>query len=404
MKMRVDEIRVPAQRMRSVIDVDSDEMLELVESIKAVGLLHPITVNSQGFLTAGERRLMAHRILDMELIEVRISDAEPIQVELEENTRRLELPWPDRARGEVRLWNYLKKKDPNWSVKQHVYLTKRSSDKIRTFLRLGEALKTKPHLEGAPSATEALRLLSDEEEREARGDRRLPPEEVHAPDWAKDRYVTGDAFVGLTQLAQSQPQQRGVASHLAFVDPPTRRDWGDDFVGKYTAAASWVAACMHPNSFGLFWFEMEEHSVILSILRKAGWEVSPTPGIWVRHQLTATPKPDTLLGTAFNPFFIAYRGRPRLARTRGNVFIYAEQLPRIAENEKPYTLCREIVRTFLFPGSRVIIPFLGSGNMLRAATNEGHMAFGWELKPEYKGRFLKRVEEDRTKWLHPSGR
>lgn len=382
--------------MRTVMDYDSDEMVELAESIKTIGLLHPITVNTEGFLTAGERRLEAHKLLGLEEIEVVVSEADTIQIELEENTKRLELPWPDKARGELRLWKYLEKKDPDWSIKKHSVLTGRTADKIRVFLRLGMALETKPHLEGARTPKEAERLLAEEEEREERGERAAAPHEVHAPEWALDRYVIGDAFVGLTELAASQPQQRGVASHLAFVDPP---DWEEDFIGKYTALASWVAACMMPNSFGLFWFSMERHAEILRILTNSGWSVSPTPGIWVKHQLTATPKPDSLLGTAFQPFFVARRGRPRLGRPgRGNVFTYPEQYPLIASGEKPYTLCQEICKTFLFPGSRVIIPFLGSGNMLRAATASNHMAFGWDINPQYKQRFLERVEKDRTRW------
>jgi ParB/RepB/Spo0J family partition protein len=408
MKVPIDHIKVPTERTRSVIDIDSDEMRELAESIRAVGLINPITVDRYWNLIAGERRLIACRMAGLEEVEIRVSEADSLQVELEENTKRLALPWPDRARAEVRLYDQMKERLPKWTQAQQANLTGKATSTVWTFLRLGRALATRPHLEALPNPTEAERLLDQEEEREKEGPG-LPAHIVHAPEWAQDRYVVGDAFVGLQELMNSQPQQRGVACHLAFVDPPRRRAYeearispeywvAESFDILYKMAAERVYECMMPNSFGLFWFEMEEGPTILRILRNSGWEVSPTPGIWVYSQISATPKPDTLLGTCFEPFYIARKGRPRLGRPgRGNVFNYPDAT-KIARHEKPYLLCQEIVKTFLFPQSRVIIPFLGSGNMLRAATAAGHMAFGWDVVPLYKERFLKRVEEDRTKF------
>lgn len=57
-------------------------------------------------------------------------------------------------------------------------------------------------------------------------------------------------------------------------------------------------------------------------------------------------------------------------------------------------LMQTILDTCLWPGSTVLIPFLGSGVTLRAAYSRNHTGFGWDLSEENKKRFLKKVAED----------
>jgi DNA modification methylase len=51
----------------------------------------------------------------------------------------------------------------------------------------------------------------------------------------------------------------------------------------------------------------------------------------------------------------------------------------------------ELIKIFTAPNSHVMVPFLGSGNSLLAASNAGCTAFGWDLGSEYKDAFTKRV-------------
>lgn len=63
---------------------------DLVNSIKAVGLIHPIVVDPDGNLIAGERRLAACLRLDWKDIPVTIVDvdADRLKIEMDENTVR----------------------------------------------------------------------------------------------------------------------------------------------------------------------------------------------------------------------------------------------------------------------------------------------------------------------------
>ena len=55
---------------------------------------------------------------------------------------------------------------------------------------------------------------------------------------------------------------------------------------------------------------------------------------------------------------------------------------------------QEILQTFAWEGSIIMVPFLGSGATLVAAYREGINGFGWDLQEEYKEMFLAAVEDD----------
>ena len=52
---------------------------------------------------------------------------------------------------------------------------------------------------------------------------------------------------------------------------------------------------------------------------------------------------------------------------------------------------KEIYNTFAFPGSRILIPFLGSGSGLIAAHELGMSPIGFEISKSYKDAFLVKV-------------
>ena len=80
----IGDIKV-SQRLR---EIDQDKVDELVESIGLVGLLHPIVIDSDNNLLAGNHRLEAYRILGTDTIECRVinlSELENELVQIDEN-------------------------------------------------------------------------------------------------------------------------------------------------------------------------------------------------------------------------------------------------------------------------------------------------------------------------------
>jgi site-specific DNA-methyltransferase (adenine-specific) len=90
-------------------------------------------------------------------------------------------------------------------------------------------------------------------------------------------------------------------------------------------------------------------------------------------------------------FFYAWKGRPAIAKQRGgNVFNYspvpAQQ--KSHPTERPIDMMKDIYSTFAFEGSRVLIPFAGSGSGIIAAHQLGMTAIGFELTKGYRDSFL----------------
>jgi N6-adenosine-specific RNA methylase IME4/ParB-like chromosome segregation protein Spo0J len=78
--------------------VDAEKVKELAESIKQLGLINPITINSNNVLIAGNHRLEAFKLLGKDEIEISVLDLNNLLAELaeiDENLVRNELHWTD---------------------------------------------------------------------------------------------------------------------------------------------------------------------------------------------------------------------------------------------------------------------------------------------------------------------
>ncbi len=80
MLIKISDVRIAPKRR----DTKQQYVAELARSIKAVGLLNPITVTQDNTLIAGLHRLEAAKLLGWTEIECTVSDAEGIQAELAE--------------------------------------------------------------------------------------------------------------------------------------------------------------------------------------------------------------------------------------------------------------------------------------------------------------------------------
>jgi site-specific DNA-methyltransferase (adenine-specific) len=113
-------------------------------------------------------------------------------------------------------------------------------------------------------------------------------------------------------------------------------------------------------------------------------------GIWTKPS-GQSMSPETRLANAYEMFFYAWKGTPVLNRMgRSNIFntppVPAQQ--KTHPTERPIELMKELYDTFAFPGSRILIPFLGSGNGILAAHELKMEALGFELSKGYRDSFL----------------
>ncbi|NLC93360.1 MAG: ParB/RepB/Spo0J family partition protein, partial [Treponema sp.] len=105
MLIPIEEIKIK-KRIRK----DLGDLNDLKESLKLYGLLNPITINKNFELIAGERRLQAAKQLGWTNINANIidniSEAEQIEIEIEENNQRKEFTNEELLAGYKRLEHY----------------------------------------------------------------------------------------------------------------------------------------------------------------------------------------------------------------------------------------------------------------------------------------------------------
>ena len=149
---------------------------------------------------------------------------------------------------------------------------------------------------------------------------------------------------------------------------------------------------MTDNSWLICWFAMEPwFDEMYKAIIAAGFKTTRMCGVWTKGFAGQNMNPTIRLSSSYEAFFYAWKGQPALNKPgRANVFSFAP-IPgqqKVHPTERPVELMKEIYDTFAFPGSRVLIPFLGSGNGLIAAHQLGMSAIGFELSKSYKDSFL----------------
>lgn len=414
---------------------DLGDIVGLTESISEKGVLQPITVRADtsahtglvdGYtLLAGGRRIAAATAAGLDKIPALIrdqsgqedSEVDLREVELIENTFRKDFTWDEQVKLIARLDTLCREKNAEWSVRKTAKILGHSHPmNVSRALQLNEALEAMPELVNCKTQDEAAKMVKKMEEHIIVGELRRRQEQVQDQGLrdvltlAKNNYKIGDALVELAKL----PAGAGNLD-LIEVDPPygidlpdmkrgdaaatykeVERDAYADFLKQIAEQTFRIAST---NCWMVFWFGPTHQHLVLTTLRAAGWEVDEIPAIWVKPS-GQTMQPEVHLGRAYEPFFICRKGRPALMKHgRSNVFEFAP-VPgqkKIHPTERPVELLEEIIMTLCGINSKLHIPFLGSGNSLRAAYNLGCTGWGYDLNPEYKDRFLLAVQSDTEK-------
>jgi ParB family chromosome partitioning protein len=106
MYISINEIRI-----RKRVRIDEGDLYSLMNSLKKFGQLNPIVVDARYELIAGARRLAAAKRLGWSTIKAIVvenpTDAEKLEIELEENIQRKDLTNEEIAQGNKRLHKLL---------------------------------------------------------------------------------------------------------------------------------------------------------------------------------------------------------------------------------------------------------------------------------------------------------
>jgi ParB/RepB/Spo0J family partition protein len=429
---------------------DLGNVQELAESIKKYGVINPLAVKHLGDdrydLIAGGRRMAAIKLAEVEQIPVRIYDRELTEeefrsIELEENIQRKDLTWIEQCRLQREIHNLRTQihgerqhsmDQEGWSLTDTAQLFGRDRSSVSKDIQLADAIEQFDDVDWSKCKNkhEASKQLNKIQEglirrelaRRAEADINCDAgDDGEKPDPMRkfkrqlsNSYVVMDALEGLDKL------ESGIAQ-LVEIDPPYAIDLHDlkmSFThqpGSYYSSESYneiqapkyqdfldalLERCyrvMAENSWLIMWFGPEPwfQTIYDSILR-AGFQTTRLTAKWTKGGGGQCMQPSYHLANSVEEFFYAWKGRPVLAKPgRSNEFRYSPIHPsrKTHPTERPVEMMQDIIETFSFENSQVIVPCCGSGNTILASYLSKRKAIGYDISPEYKESFTLKVND-----------
>lgn len=384
MKLRVHDIVVPNDRFRT--EVEGIE--ELAESLRDVGLIHPIVVRREGrawVLVAGFRRLTAAKLLGWQEIEARsfeeLDELSRRLVEFEENVRRQALSWQDevRAAAEIRR---LRGDIPLSAASEELGVAK---GRLAEDLQLARALDWLPpesvrRVASHPTRAGAIKTMKREVERVLIAELSRRRAATASEELGDGSLVCGDAAV---VLAGVEADSVG----LVITDPPwltssklQQSDFG--FSGRTPDELREVyAQCLRvlvPGGHLYTFVDADNLSGWWEMLSEAGFMVRRRPLIWVRGHIVVDPQTNFM--TCYDAALWA--AKPPVPRPFGTAIADAVSMPKPKswhESAKPPELLEAWIEASSSPGELVLDPFAGSGQTLIAARRRGRRFLGIEI-------------------------
>jgi len=434
----ISSIIVASDRARE----DMGDLLSMENNMKEIGLITPLAVKDNNdntyLLLAGERRytiIKKHNGEDSEA-PVRIFDHELSELEIKiieksENFYRKDMEYweMDRLTLEIHrmqqeLHGEVSAPGPGasgWGMSNTAEMIGGvSKATVSLAVKRAELREACPEaFEGCKTAADALKMIKKMDEAVIKQVIAKQVETKNANDsgtvlakLAKS-YIIESCFEGIKKIPAG-------VFHLVEIDPPyaiklmeQKRSEGEsqyqkesyneipaeiyidgDPKGAWKGMRVLLKECyrvMTDHSWLLCWFAPEPwFDPMYQAIKEAGFETTRMCPEWVKPS-GQTKQPERRLPNSYEMFFYAWKGQPAIAKQRsGNTFNYspvpAQQ--KSHPTERPIEMMKDIYSTFAFEGSRVLIPFLGSGSGLIASHQLGMTGIGFELTKAYRDSFL----------------
>lgn len=411
MKVALDKISIREERFRE----DYGEIEELAVSIQRYGLFHPIIVDDEFNLIAGERRYKAHVLLRLKEIEVRqikdVSDLERREIEIEENLKRKDFTWQEevKAKGEVdrikrELYGHaVKGHGGGWSIRDTADSLGDSIGTVSRDLRLAKAMEEFPQLVEENTKDAAWKKYQRMKERrivDALAD--MVKVEVDTT-----CIVHGDSKVEMQRLASNSVD-------LVFMDPPFAialdknmkaaeawdgKVYDDETQHVMNTIALVVKECyrvLKDNRHMYIWFGVQHYSFVYKMLTETGFNVNAVPCVWAKTGGAGAGGSEYAYSSNYEVCMFCMKGRRALNKLgQPNLWVEQRVAPqrKVHPTEKPTSLIRRCVEQSSQAGELVIDPFAGSGSTLIGALECKRRVWGCELDKEYYGQIVLKLEK-----------
>ena len=441
--MKVDIVPIESIYEEDRIRKDYGNVQELIHSIKKEGLIQPLAVVSTGEdgrfkLLAGGRRLRACREANLTRIPIRIydealSEIQIKSIELAENIYRKDLEYAEEVKlckeiNDLQVAIHGEKiirsaEAPGWSQRDTAELLGRSPASITADIQLAEAIELFPELANLKNKNEARKALASIYESSTREElaRKLSNERSETTeDKLKqelcNNFIVRDFFDGVKEIPNEWIDLIEIDPPYAInlLDAKKHRELGEQQMEGYNeidrmqylpfidGVFKECSRVLKDTGWLIVWFAPDPwFDTIHSLLRKHLFLGNKLPGLWVKRSedkaaMAQSMQPSLYLASAYEMFFYSRKNEARMYKPgQQNVFNF-QQIPpnkKSHPTERPIEMIQEILSIFAEPGSRVLVPFLGSGNTMLAATNLDMKPIGYELTQSYKDSFTIKVFE-----------
>jgi ParB/RepB/Spo0J family partition protein len=405
----LSRIFVPDNRQRR--EFKQEQINELAESIRLHGLYHPLVVaaeDSNFRLVAGERRLRAiAQLAELEIsftcgqesVEAGhacvtlLSELDPLtlrEIELEENTIRVDLTWQERAQAIADLDALRREQHPGHThsdTAREIYgYTGTGLEQIKTSITLTKHLDD-PEIAKAKTQAEASKLLKKKIERQHRARLAESVDLSSSP----HRLIEGDALAALQhmqgefQIILTDPPY-GVGADTFGDQSSTTHEYQDDLnygLSCYQAVAEQGFRLTSAQAHAYIFCTIEHFSLIAALFEAAGWRVWPRPLIWFKGpQAGILPRPEHGPRYTYESILFATKGDKPTLCVKPDVITISADSEKIHAAQKPVALYLDLLSRSALPGDNILDPFAGSGTIFRACTAAKFTATGIEQNPQ----------------------
>lgn len=395
----------PERQRRELTNID-----ELAESIHRIGLINPIVITPDGVLVAGERRFTACKQLGWTSIPVQLTtdldDYELQCIELEENVKRVDLPWQDQCLAIARFHKLKSGHEEDWSQEKTATSLGIVQSAISKQLAVAVELEAgNEKVVNADKFSVARNVVERNNERKKSSALSLADATIGSALGIEQPVEQPSVPILNTNFHEWQVNYVGPRFNLIHCDFPyginvadaprqnsAMVDHYDDSADTYWSLCDRLAGAMDnviaDSAHLIFWFSMEKYSQTKEFLEGIGWLVNPFPLIWHKSD-NAGVAPDPQRGPrrTYETAFFCARGDRKLtqAGTKSNSFAFpGNRADAIHVSEKPIPVLRHFLAMVCDEYSTVFDPTCGSGNALKIglelkATN----VLGLELSSEF---------------------
>lgn len=413
----LNQITIPEDRQRK--HFDEDKLNDLAVSIRTHGLINPIVITRENILVAGERRLLAHRILSFEQIAFRYAESldkvELALLELEENVRREDLTWQEHVAAIQSFHNLKSSSEETWSTDKTATELNMNARNVQRSLMVAEAINegVKEVIE-SPAFSSAYNFASRRRERMASASARsvdaiadaivsnkpvptMTEEEVAAH--PLKRYASIECANFLEWSAS--PRQPFNLIHCDFpyginatkVGQSSAKHFGgyDDSPDIYGNLLSAFTAnqdnfCSE-SAHLIFWFSMDFYEETKNRLTAAGWRVNPFPLVWMKADNKGIlPDPERGPRRIYETALLASRGDRKIVRAVSNAH-HGATTKDFHMSEKPHAMLTHFMRMLVDSSTMMLDPTCGSGMAVKVAEELGaNFSLGLEMSEDYADR------------------